>query len=242
MKTVVVLPTFNEKENIARLISEIFKIVPEVFVLVVDDNSPDGTAKIVEGLKEKYPRLSLLLRKKKEGLGKAYLHGFSETLKEKGVERIVMMDADFSHAPAYLPSMLEASKKYDLVIGSRYIKSGGTVGWELWRRLLSRGGNIYCRLVLGMPISDFTTGFSVLNAKLLRRIDLFNMDLSGYAFLIELKYRLWKAGASVKEIPIIFKNRTDGKSKLSGHIIGEGVLGPWKMILKKTKGVQSNLK
>lgn len=231
MKTVVVLPTFNEKENIARIILEIFKTVPGIFVLVVDDNSPDGTAKIVEGLKEKYPRLSLLLREGKEGLGKAYLHGFSEILKNNDVERIIMMDADFSHSPARLPHMVEESKKYDLVIGSRYIKDGGSVGWELWRRVLSRSGNIYCRLVIGMPIADYTTGFSVINAQLLRKIDTSNM-LSGYAFLIELKYLLWKAGASIKEVSIIFKNRAIGKSKLSGHIIREGVLGPWKIIFR----------
>ncbi len=235
MKNVIVIPTYNERENIVKLVPEIFRLIPDIFIMVVDDNSPDGTAEAVREMEKTYPNLSLLLREKKEGLGKAYVHAFNELLKDKEVGRIIMMDADLSHDPQYLPNMLKESEKHTLVIGSRYIKGGKTAGWELWRRILSAGGNLYCQLVTGMPIKDFTGGFNVINAELLRKVDLTNIDVSGYAFILEIKYLLWRAGAIIKEIPIIFKNRTGGESKISGHIISEGVFAPWKMILKKLR-------
>lgn len=234
MKTMILVPTYNEKENIAQLVQEIFEIVPEwVFVTVVDDNSPDGTGNIVETLKKKFPRLSLFRRKEKEGLGKAYLDAFQRVLVDKEVEFVMMMDADFSHHPRYLPEILSKRDKFDMVIGSRYVPTGGTEGWELWRRALSFGGNLYCRFITRMPITDCTGGFNLVRADLLRRVNLSNLGASGYAFVMELKYLLFKNGARFLEVPIIFKNRTGGESKISNHIISEGIFAPWKMILKK---------
>jgi len=233
MKDVIIIPTYNERGNIAQIISEIFKLLPEIFILVVDDNSPDGTASIVKSLQKDFPNLSLLLRDKKEGLGRAYINAFEEILKDKNVKKIVMMDADFSHNPKYLTEMLKVADNFDVVIGSRYIKGGKTEGWELWRRILSRGANFYCQFVIRLPIFDYTSGFNVINTDFLRKIDFSKIDISGYAFLIELKYLLWKEDASLKEIPIILKNRRGGESKIASYVIGEGILAPWKMIFKK---------
>lgn len=233
MKECIIIPTYNERENIESLIPFIFSLLPQIFIMVVDDNSPDGTAAIVKILKETHPNLLLLQRNKKEGLGRAYSHAFQEVLKEPGVNKIIMMDADFSHHPDFLPSMLEASNYNDVVVGSRYASGGKTIGWELWRKILSKGANFYCRLITGLPVKDCTSGFNVISVKALRSIDLSKLGLSGYAFLMELKYHLWQAGAKFKEVPIVFKNRVGGESKISSHVISEGVLAPWKMILKK---------
>ncbi len=233
MKDIIVIPTYNEKENISALVPEIFKIVPDVYVVVADDNSPDGTADAVRVLMQSYPRLSLFSRRAKEGLGRAYAAAFQKLLAESDVRTVIMMDADFSHHPRYLPAMLAESRAHSVVVGSRYVSGGGTEGWERWRRLLSFGGNRYARLVTGLPIFDLTGGFNIIHAELLRKIDLSAFDASGYAFIIELKYRLWKAGADFAEVPIIFKNRREGESKISNHIIAEGVLAPWKMRFKK---------
>jgi len=233
MKTLIIVPTYNERENILLLVPALFSTVPDSDVLVVDDNSPDKTADVVRSLIRKYPQLHLLSRPGKQGLGKAYLHAFNEALKDEALETIIMMDADFSHNPSYLLAMLEARRHAGLVIGSRYIKGGGTEGWEWWRKMLSFFGNLYCRLVTRMPIHDFTAGFNAIDANLLRKIDLSELTLAGYAFLIELKYRLWREGAQASEVPIIFRNRTEGESKLNGHIISEGIIAPWRIIFKK---------
>ena len=142
------------------------------------------------------------------------------------------MDADFSHDPKYLEQMIKVSRVSNVVIGSRYVKEGKTEGWEFWRVMLSFFGNRYCKFVTGMPVYDCTAGFNVIDTRILKKLDFSSFDLSGYAFIMELKYLLWKAGATFKEIPITFKNRTGGESKISGHIISEGLLAPWKMILK----------
>src|SRR3989344_5690650 len=188
MKNIVVLPTYNEKENITELIHAIFKAVPDIFVLVADDNSPDGTAQAVKELQKSYPHLSLLLRKKKEGLGKAYIHAFHEVMKDPDAGKVVMMDADFSHDPDVLPALLEASKYTGVAIGSRYVSGGKTTGWDLWRRTLSFGGNLYCRLITRLPVKDCTTGFNAIDIRLLKKVDFSKFDLSGYAFIMELKY------------------------------------------------------
>lgn len=233
MKIAIIIPTYNERENIARIISEIFVIVPAVHVFVVDDNSPDGTADAVDSLINKFPNLHLLKREKKEGLGRAYIYAFKKVLANSDFERIFIMDADFSHNPTYLPQMIEKSKEFALVIGSRYVKGGKTIGWEMWRKMLSFGGNLYCRLILRTHIHDYTSGFLSLSADFLRQIDFSSIDVSGYAFTIELKYLLYKKGATFFELPIIFQNRTGGESKFSNHIISEGIKAPWKMIFKK---------
>lgn len=232
MKTCIIIPTYNEKENIGALIGGIFNLIPNVLVMVVDDNSPDKTADTVLSLKPKFPNLALFSREKKEGLGRAYIGAFLEVLKDKEIKRIVTMDADFSHDPRALPPMLEAAERHDLIIGSRYVSGGSIVGWELWRRILSRCANFYCRLVTWIPVHDCTAGFQVINTDILRKIDLSKIDSSGYAFLMELKYLISKAGASVKEMPIVFKNRIGGESKISSHIIREGIFAPWKIRIK----------
>ena len=229
MKTVILIPTYNESENIEKLVSLIFELQPNIYIKVIDDNSPDGTGNIVKSIMQKFPKLSLLSRKGKEGLGKAYTHGFREVLKNKDTTHVIMMDADFSHHPKYLSEMILKSVDYSVVIGSRYIYGGGTKGWELWRRILSRGANLYCRLITGLPIKDCTGGFNIINIDLLKKIDFSKMDASGYAFIQEIKYTLHKAGGVFYEVPIIFENRLGGESKMSGHIMREGIIAPWKM-------------
>jgi dolichol-phosphate mannosyltransferase len=232
-KVSIILPTYNERENIEKLVPLIFSYVPDARIIVVDDNSPDGTSEVIEILQKNYPKLILIKRDRKDGLGKAYIHAFREALKDVDVGTVVMMDADFSHHPKYLPEMLSRVKDGSVVIGSRYVKGGKTTGWELWRRTLSVGGNWYCRIITGMPIRDCTGGFNAISASALRRIDLNALDLSGYAFIMDLKYALYSSGAIFTEIPIVFANRTKGDSKISNHIIREGIIAPWKIRLKK---------
>ncbi len=225
----LLIPTFNEKDNIGVIIPKIFEVVPDISILVIDDASPDGTARLVKEMMNKYPNLSVLERKGKEGLGKAYIAAFQHVLKNQSIDSVIMMDADLSHDPDALPDMIKASLVYDCVIGSRYISSGKIVGWELWRRGLSFFGNLYCRLVTGLPIRDCTGGFNLIKTEVLKKIDFTTMDSSGYAFIMELKYMLYKKGARVKELPITFRERVNGVSKISHQIIREGLLAPWKM-------------
>lgn len=232
MKTVAVIPTYNESENIAPLIKAIFYIAPEINICIVDDNSPDGTGQVVEDLKKIYPGLSVIHRPHKQGLGPAYIHGFQEVLKDLSVTHVLTMDGDFSHDPDSIPHLLSKAQNYDLVIGSRYIKGGGTESWEIWRRMLSRFANTYIRLILGMSVHDWTSGFNCINVSFLRFVDFREIDLSGYAFLQELKFVLKKLGAQIAEVPIIFRARRGGESKISSFIIREGILGPWKILLR----------
>jgi dolichol-phosphate mannosyltransferase len=215
------------------LIPLIFDNIPGISVVVADDNSPDGTGKVVSDLKYKYPNLILVTRESKGGLGKAYINAFKEVLKDINVRKIVMMDADMSHDPKYLNQMIKESDKYSVVVGSRYVVGGKTVGWELWRRVLSFCGNLYCRIITGLPIKDCTGGFNVISADYLRKIDFSKMDMSGYAFIMEIKYLLYKTGANFLEVPITFVNRVGGESKISSHIISEGILAPWKIKISK---------
>ena len=227
MQVRILLPTFNENDNIEAIVREIFHTAPDVEILVIDDNSPDGTASTVKGLRAEFPNLHLLFREKKEGLGKAYLAGFAESI--DSTDALITMDADFSHNPAHLSALIAAGKAHDLVIGSRYTKGGGVDGWEPWRQILSGGGNFYARSITGLPIRDCTSGFMLLRTSVLRRLDLTHIGASGYAFLMELKYRLWRSGARIAETPIIFRARRGGESKLSGHIVGEGFRTPWRL-------------
>lgn len=234
MKTVILLPTYNERENVGLIIPEIFSAHPDIHVLVIDDNSPDRTADAVRGLMSNFPNLKLLSRPGKQGLGVAYMHGISETLKDESVGRIIMMDADGSHAAQYLANIIEAGNSYELVIGSRYIKGGGIENWERWRFFLSRYGNLYARTLTGLPVRDLTAGFLSFQRELLLRMDLGTIGASGYAFLMDLKFHaIHDARASVKEVPIIFKSRREGESKISHHIIREGLKTPLRLFLRR---------
>jgi len=237
----IITPTYNERNNIRALVNKIFALYPAIHVLVVDDNSPDGTAAVVKELQLKYPNLHLKQRMSKLGLASAYLESFKDVLQEyHDVRAIITMDADLSHNPTVIGTMLKEIENYDLVLGSRYVKGGGVKNWELWRRLLSRGGNFYARIVTQSSIHDLTTGFHCYRAKLLRHYDLDDIEAMGFAFLIEMKITAERLGAKIKEFPIIFPGRTDGQSKLSNNIIHEGLIVPWRFsplfsILLKSK-------
>ncbi|NOX89512.1 MAG: polyprenol monophosphomannose synthase [Calditrichaeota bacterium] len=229
-KAVVVIPTYNEALNVERLVLEIHKHVPEISVLFVDDSSPDGTGEIIKKIMEKDPRVLLLERKVKDGLGRAYIAGFKVAL-EKGFEYIFEMDADFSHDPKEIPNFLREIESHDLVIGSRYIKGVNVINWPLERLLLSYFANVYTRVVTGIPIKDCTGGFKCFRRKVLESIDFDRIRSNGYAFQIELNFKTWKKGFRIKEIPIIFVDRVYGESKLSKKIMWEAVFLVWKLRL-----------
>ena len=233
-KTVVLIPTYNERENINLLVPEICTLQPDLHVLVIDDNSPDHTGDAVRELMKKYPQISLLSREGKEGLGAAYKAGMSKVLQDPDVAAVITMDADGSHAAEYLAALRAKGETYGLVIGSRYVKGGGIEAWERWRYLLSSWGNRYARLVTRLPIRDMTAGFMYIRTDALRDIDFSHMRASGYAFLMELKYLLTKKlEGRVAEVPIVFKARRGGESKISRHIIGEGLRTPWDIALRR---------
>jgi dolichol-phosphate mannosyltransferase len=219
----VILPTYNEAENIARITAAILEQLPESGrVLVVDDNSPDGTGEIADRLAAENERLDVLHRAVKEGLGPAYLAGFRIAL-DAGAERIVEMDADFSHDPAYLPRLIAATERADLAIGSRYVPGGGVTEWGPLRRFISKGGSAYARMALGLPIRDLTGGFKCFRRIVLETIDLDTIQTRGYAFQVETTHRAIRAGFRVVEVPIVFKDRADGRSKMSKAIVAEAV-------------------
>jgi len=227
MKILVIIPTYNERENIAALIDEIIKLNPGVDILVVDDNSPDQTAQIVREKQHQYPtKIHLLSRPKKQGLGKAYLAGFDWGFSE-GYEVMIEMDADFSHRPIDLVNLIENVKTHDFVIGSRYVKGGGTLHWGLLRKLISRCGSLYARLILGYPINDWTGGFNAWQTKVIEKIGTRNVTSEGYSFQIELKYKALKLGFKGVEIPILFEDRRVGQSKMSSKIVLEALFKVW---------------
>ena len=230
----VAIPTYNEHDNIETLSRRIFAAAPGVHLYIVDDNSPDGTGNLVKILaQQKYPNLHLLARDKKDGLGRAYVYGFEKILTENSITHVTMMDADLSHEPEVLPKMFEIANDYDLIIGSRYIKGGSvTKKWEWWRKMLSFGANLYLSLIFHKGVRDWTTGYNTISCNLLHKIDLQSLDLSGYAFISSLKYHLIINGARVKEVPIFFEERNSGKSKMSGSIIKEGIIAPWRIITR----------
>lgn len=226
----VVLPTYNERENISEIVAAILRY-PRFRVLVVDDNSPDGTGTLVAEMARCEPRVGLISRPGKQGLGTAYVAGFRQALLN-GARYIFEMDADFSHDPAYLPGLLDAAEtRYDLVIGSRYVAGGGTTDWGLVRRLISRGGNIYAGLILGLPVADSTGGFRCYRRTVLETLNLNAIRSSGYSFQIEMVYRTLQAGFRVGESPIIFPDRRVGKSKMSRRIVFEALVNVWRMRL-----------
>lgn len=230
----VVVPTYNERENIATLISQVLEY-PRLRVLVVDDNSPDGTGDLVAELMSAEPRIGLLRRAGKQGLGTAYRAGFRRALDE-GAQFIFEMDADFSHDPRYLPQLLAAAEtRYDLVLGSRYVAGGGTSDWGLVRQFISRGGNLYAGLILGLPVADATGGFRCYRRAVLERINLDAIRSNGYSFQIEMVYRTLQAGFSVGEIPIIFPDRRVGQSKMSRRIVFEALLAVLRLRLSSVQ-------
>jgi dolichol-phosphate mannosyltransferase len=219
----VILPTYNEAENLERIVGAVLEQLPESRrVLVVDDNSPDGTGQIADRLADADDSVEVLHRERKEGLGPAYLAGFRVAL-DGGAERIVEMDADFSHDPGYLPQLIEATERADLAIGSRYVPGGGITDWGPLRRFISRGGSAYARTALGLPIKDLTGGFKCFRRIVLETIDLDTIEARGYAFQVETTYRAIKAGFRVVEVPIVFKDRADGTSKMSKAIVAEAM-------------------
>ncbi|HEX6289703.1 MAG TPA: polyprenol monophosphomannose synthase [Herpetosiphonaceae bacterium] len=219
----VIIPTYNERENIPTLLPRVLEH-PELSVLVVDDGSPDGTGDLVAAEVEHNPRVHLIRRAGKQGLGTAYVAGFRYALAH-GADYVFEMDADFSHDPRYLPDLLHAAEaSYDLVIGSRYIAGGGTTDWGLGRQLISRGGNLYARLILGLPLSDMTGGYRCYRRRALEAIDLDRIRSNGYSFQIEMAYRVHQAGLRVGEVPIIFPDRRVGASKMSKQIVAEALL------------------
>ncbi len=228
MKTLVIIPTYNEKDNIAAIIPEIAGLQLGVDILVVDDNSPDKTADVVRSLQKTFSNVHLLVREKKNGLGRAYIAGFQWGLKE-GYSILVEMDADFSHRPADLKTLIEGCMKNDFAVGSRYVKGGAVVNWGLGRRVISRGGGFYSRMILGYPLNDWTGGFNAWSRKTLEGIDLSSVESNGYSFQIELKYRALSRKFKGIEVPIIFEERREGQSKMSSKIVWEALFRVWKM-------------
>ena len=221
MKTLLIIPTYNEVENLPPLLDEIFKYAPETDILIVDDNSPDGTGKLADKISEENTRVLVLHRAGKLGLGTAYIAGFKYAIAHD-YEAAFEMDADFSHDPCYLPDFLRTIETADLVIGSRYIPGGGTPNWSPVRSFISGGGNIFARFMLGIPVHDCTAGYRCYRRQVLESIDLDTIQSQGYAFQIEMVYRTQQQGFKIVETPIIFKDRRVGKSKMSRKIVIEG--------------------
>ncbi|MBI5416830.1 polyprenol monophosphomannose synthase [Candidatus Poribacteria bacterium] len=231
MKALIIIPTYNEKENARRITEIILGLEPKFSVLIVDDNSPDGTGKIADDLCSEYPdRVHVLHRPEKMGLGRAYIDGFKYAL-EIGADYIFEMDADFSHSPEKLPAFLEAIKENDIVIGSRYINGVSVVNWPLRRLFLSVLASYYVRFITGMHIRDTTSGFKCFRRKVLECIDLDAVHSDGYSFQIEMNFRALKKGFKIKEIPIIFVDRHAGDSKMSKTIVKEAIIIVWKLKL-----------
>ncbi|KPK71336.1 dolichyl-phosphate beta-D-mannosyltransferase [candidate division TA06 bacterium SM1_40] len=228
MRTLVVVPTYNEKENIERIIEEVLATNPEVEILVVDDNSPDGTGEIIDRRSEQEPRVHVLHREGKLGLGSAYVAGFKYAIRE-GYDAVFEMDADFSHDPKVIPEFLKKLVDYDLVLGSRYLDGVSVINWPMSRLLLSYFANIYARVVTGAPIRDLTGGYKCFRREVLEAIDLDKIHSDGYAFQIEMDVKTWRKGFRVLEIPIIFVERGVGTSKMSRRIIWEALWLVWRL-------------
>ncbi|MEB2284454.1 MAG: dolichyl-phosphate beta-D-mannosyltransferase [Polyangiaceae bacterium UTPRO1] len=234
-KKIVVIPTYNERGNITAIVPRILAVDPEIEVLVVDDSSPDGTADAVTQMAHAEPRVHLLLRTVRQGIGPAYIAGFRRAL-EMGAELVVQMDADFSHPVASLPDLFREIDGADVILGSRYIHGITVVNWPIERLLLSYFGNAYARRVTGMPVRDITGGFKCWKRSALESVDLDRVRSNGYAFQIEMTYRLWRKGGRIKELPIIFADRTIGESKMSKRISIEAFWIVWWLKLQDRRG------
>lgn len=235
MKALLIIPTYNEIENIGRIIPAVLSQSQELEVLVMDDNSPDGTAQAVKELMKDEPRVHLIERPGKMGLGSAYVTGFKYAL-ERDYDHVLEMDADFSHNPEDLPRLLETARKKDLVIGSRYCQGVNIINWPFKRLLISYFASKYVRVITGMPIKDPTGGFKCFNRRVLEAIDLDKILSDGYAFQIEMNFRAWVKGFSIKEIPIVFTERLNGVSKMSHHIVWEAAWMVWWLQFMKLLG------
>ncbi len=231
-RTLIVLPTYNERENLPNLVPQILAQNPGIEVLVVDDNSPDGTGKLADEMAKADKRVRVIHRPGKQGLGTAYIAGFKWAL-QRGYEFVFEMDADFSHNPDHIPEFLKAANEYDLVLGSRYLYGVTVVNWPMSRLLLSYYANKYARLATGMPFSDTTGGFKCYRRKVLESIDLDAIRSEGYSFQIETTFRAWRKGFKIGEITIVFTDRLEGTSKMSGRIIREAVWVVWKLRLQR---------
>ncbi|MBC8385564.1 MAG: polyprenol monophosphomannose synthase [Candidatus Cloacimonetes bacterium] len=235
MKALVIVPTYNEAENISSIIDEILLRDKILEILIVDDNSPDGTAQIVDEKRENNKRIHILKRKAKLGLGSAYVAGFKYALIEN-FDFIFEMDADFSHDPDMLPIFIEEIQNNDLIIGSRYLDGMNVVNWPLKRLLLSYFASKYVRLITGLPINDPTGGFKCFRRSVLEAIDLDKILSDGYSFQIEMNYRVWRKKFKIKEVPIVFTDRRNGKSKMSKKIVREAIFVVWKLLILNLQG------
>ena len=218
----VLIPTYNERDNLPRIVARVRDAVPAADVVVLDDNSPDGTGEVADSMAERDPQVHVLHRAGKEGLGAAYLAGFRWAL-DRGYDAVVEMDADGSHRPEDLPRLLDAAEDADLVIGSRYVRGGTVVNWPLSRKAISMGGNLYIRAILGMPVNDATAGYRVYRAQTLEAIGLDQIESAGYVFQTDLTVRTVRAGMTVVEVPITFVEREVGESKMDGDVVKESM-------------------
>jgi dolichol-phosphate mannosyltransferase len=228
-RALVIVPTYNERDNIARVTAGVLANERRADILIVDDGSPDGTGQIADDLAAQDPRIHVLHRAGKEGLGTAYIAGFRWAL-ERDYQYVLEMDADFSHDPGFIPEFLRAIQDADVVAGSRYLDGrANVINWPMSRLLLSYSANVYARRVTGLPVSDATSGFKCFRRKVLERIDLNSVHSNGYAFQIEMTFRAWKLGFRIREIPIVFSDRMEGHSKMSGKIVREAVWMVWRL-------------
>jgi dolichol-phosphate mannosyltransferase len=234
-RALVVIPTYNERGNLQLIVPPILEQDPRLEVLVVDDNSPDGTGQLADELAGASPRVHVLHRPSKAGLGKAYLAGFRWAL-DRGYDFIFEMDADFSHDPKYLPHLLRAIEDADLVIGSRYRTGVNVINWPISRLLLSLGANQYARWITGLPLTDSTGGFKCFRRRVLESLDLERIRSNGYSFQIEMSFRAWKKGFRLSEIPIVFTDRVEGQSKMNKRIVREAIWMVWWLRLQALVG------
>ena len=228
MKALVIIPTYNERENIEAMVPAVLEKDPSLDILIVDDNSPDGTGRIADSMSQADQRIFVLHRQSKAGLGTAYISGFKFAL-EKKYDLVFEMDCDFSHDPKYIPDFLRAAQEADLVLGSRYISGVNVVNWPISRLLLSYYANVYSRIVTGLPVRDATGGFKCFRRQVLESIDLDRVKSNGYSFQIEMSFRAWKRGFRIKEIPIVFEDRKVGQSKMSKSIVREAIWMVWRL-------------
>lgn len=236
-KIIIIIPTYNEIENIEVLLGVLRNKYPNYDVLIVDDNSPDGTWEYVQKKSESDSKIHLIKRAGKLGLGTAYVEGFKYAI-ENGFDAVVQMDADFSHDPEKIEVLVKELDNYDLVIGSRYIQGVNVVNWPMSRLLLSYFANIYTKIITGLPINDATGGFKAIRIEVLKAINLGSIRSNGYAFQIEINFKAWKKGFKLKEVPIVFVDRVEGSSKMSKAIVREAVLMVWKL---RFRSIMNNL-